>query len=212
VDSTSFTVSATPGGAKLDLTVETNDITASQGQTVTLDAGATATVSNSAWTSATPENGYIVRQKGKRKFLVARDYNVQDEFIAQGGAYMITAVSDTDWQALGAGPDATNGKIFTASTSIPSLTTNGVVYALGVCTLVNKAKASLLRNEMSINLNKASGADVKASSITDHFVVDFTDNGTDENIGTKYIATFDGDSDTPDPATGLISVAVENYC
>ena len=212
VDSTSFTVSATPGGAKLDLTVETNDITASQGQTVTLDAVATATVSNSAWTSAKPDNGYIIRQKGKRKFLVARDYNVQDEFIAQGGAYMITAVSDTDWQALGAGPDATNGKIFTASTSIPSLTTNGVVYALGVCTLVNKAKASLLRNEMSINLNKASGADVKASSITDHFVVDFTDNGTDENIGTKYIATFDGDSDTPDPATGLISVAVENYC
>jgi hypothetical protein len=211
-DSTHFSVSLTPGGTVIQLTDDSDDVTASQGQTVTLDDPATATVSNSAWTSATPDNGHIIRQKGKRKFLVARDYNVQDEFIAQGGAYMITTVSETDWQALGAGPDATNGKIFTASTSIPSLSTNGVAYALSVCTLVDKARASLLRNEMSINLNKASGPDVKASSITDHFAVDFTDNGTDENAGTKYIATFDGASDTEDPATGLISVAVENYC
>ena len=66
VNSTSFTVSATPGGTKLDLTAETADITAEQYPSITLDAAATATVTNSAFTNSTPadNDGYIVRQKG----------------------------------------------------------------------------------------------------------------------------------------------------
>ena len=214
VDSTHFTVSATPGGAKLDLTAETNDITAQQYPSITLDAAATATVTNSAFTNSTPaaNDGYVIRQKGKRKFLVVEKNAVQDEFICQGGSYIIYDISNTDWEALGAGPDAANGKIFTASVNGVGLTTNGVVYPVGVCTLVNTADASLTRNQMNINLNKASGPDVFAAYVTDHFAVDFTDNGTDENPGTKYIATLDGASNTPDDATGLIYVAVDNYC
>ena len=214
VDSTHFTVSATPGGAKLDLTAETADITAQQYPSITLDANATATVTNSAFTNSTPagNDGYIIRQKGKRKFLVIERNPVQDEFICQGGSYIISSVSNTDWEALGAGPDAAAGKIFTASVNGVGLATNGTVYPIGICTLVNVADASLTRNEMNINLNKASGPDVFAASVTDHFAVDFTDNGTDENAGTKYIATFDGASNTPDDATGLIYVAVDNYC
>jgi hypothetical protein len=214
VDGTHFTVSATPGGAKLDLTVETADITATQYPSITLDAAATYTVTNSAFTNSTPagNDGYIIRQKGKRKFLVVEKNTVQDEFICQGGSYMIIDVSNTDWEALGAGPDAAPGKIFTAITNGAGLTTNGYVYPVGVCTLVNVADASLTRNQMNLNLNKASGPDVFAASVTNHFAFDFTDNGIDENAGTKYIATLDGASDTQDPATGLIYVAVDNYC
>lgn len=214
VDSTHFTVSATPGGAKLDLTAETADITAQQYPSITLDDDATATVTNSAFTNSTPasNNGYIIRQKGKRKFLVVEKNQVQDEFICQGGSYIIQYLSDTDWEALGAGPDAALGKIFTASKNGVGLTTDGRVYPIGVCTLVNVADASLTRNQMNINLNFETGSDKFASSITDHFAVDFTNNGTDENLGTKYIATFDGASDTPDDATGLIYTAVDNYC
>lgn len=213
-DSTHFQVSLTPGGTVIQLNDETADITAEQYPSITLDAGATVTVTNSAFTNSTPagNDGYIVRQKGKRKFLVVEKNAVQDEFICQGGSYMIISVGSTDWNALGAGPDAAPGKIFTASTSNPSLTTDGYVYPIGVCTLVNVADASLTRGQMNINLNKASGPDVFAAYVTDHFAVDFTDNGTDENPGTKYIATLDGASDTPDAATGLISVAVDNYC
>jgi hypothetical protein len=214
VDGTHFTVSATPGGTQLDLTAETADITAQQYPSITLDAAATATVTNSAFTNSTPaaNDGYIVRQKGKRKFLVIEKNSVQDEFICAGGSYMIRDVGTTDWEALGAGPDAAAGKIFTASTNGVGLTTDGYVYPIGVCTLVNTADASLTRNQMNINLNKASGSDVYAAYVTDHFAVDFTDNGIDENPGTKYIATLDGASDTPDDATGLIYVAVDNYC
>jgi hypothetical protein len=214
VDGTHFTVSATPGGAKLDLSAETADITAQQYPSITLDAGATVTVSNSAFTNSTPaaNDGYVVRQKGKRKFLVVEKTNVQDEFICAGGSYMIITVGNTDWQALGAGPDAAAGKIFTASVNGVGLGTTGAVYAVGVCTLVNTADASLTRNEMNLNLNFASDPDAFAASVTNHFAVDFTDNGADENPGTKYIATLDGASDTPDDATGLIYVAVDNYC
>lgn len=214
VDSTHFTVSATPGGTKLDLTAETADITATQYPSITLDAGATVTVTNSAFTNSTPagNDGCVVRQKGKRKFLVVEKNIVQDEFICQGGSYMIIDVSDTNWEALGAGPDAAPGKIFTAITNGAGLTTNGYVYPVGICTLVDVDDASLTRNQMNLNLNKASGPDVFAASVTNHFAVDFTDNGSDENAGTKYIATLDGASDTPDDATGLIYVAVDNYC
>jgi hypothetical protein len=214
IDSTNFTVSATPGGAKLDLTVETANITAQQYPTITLDAGATVTVSNSAFTTSSPaaNDGYVIRQKGKRKFLVVEKETVQDEFICAGGSYIISSVGTTDWEALGAGPDAAAGKVFTASVNGVGLTTTGVVYPIGVCTLVNVADASLTRNQMNLNLNFASGSDVYAAYITDHFAVDFTDNGTDENPGTKYIATLGGASDTPDPATGLIFTAVDNYC
>lgn len=212
VDSTHFTVSATQGGAKLDLSAETADITASQGHSITLDANATATVSNSAWTASTPDNGYILRQKGKKKFLVARNQTINDEFIAAGGSYYIASVSDTDWAALGAGPDAGVGKIFTAKIDGTGLTTDGTVYPVGVCTLTEAAQADLTRNQMSVVIDKASGTDTYASSVTDHFVVDFTDNGTDENMGTKYIASYDGKTDTPDAATQLKTVDLEYWC
>ena len=214
IDSTNFTVSATPGGAKLDLSVETANITAQQYPTITLDAGATVTVSNSAFTTSTPagNDGYIVRQKGKRKFLVIEKNSVQDEFICAGGSYMIRSVGTTDWEALGAGPDAAAGKVFTALVNGVGLTTDGYAYPIGVCTLVNVADASLTRNQMNLNLNFATASDVFAAYVTNHFAVDFTNNGVDENPGTKYIATLDGASDTPDDATGLIYVAVDNYC
>ncbi len=207
---TSFSVSLTPGGATIQLTDDSDDVTATQGHTITLDAGASATVTNSAWTAATPDDGYIIRQKGKKKFLVARRDSINDEFIAAGGTYIITSVSDTDWAALGAGPDAANGKIFTATADGTGLTTDGVVYAVGICTLVEEAESDLIRNQMSIGLTKGDSSTEYASSLTNHFAVDFTDNGTDENAGTKYIATFFGENSTPDDATGLEYVAVQN--
>lgn len=207
---TTFSVSETPEGATFGLTDDSDDVSATQATTATLGADATATVSASAWTSAEPDNGYVVRQKGKKKFLMARRQNIQDEFIAAGGSYIITSVGDTDWAALGAGPDAAVGKIFTASADGAGLGTTGVVYALGVCTLVDAASSALTRNQMSVTLTKGDTNTEYAASLTNHFAVDFTDNGTDENAGAKYIATFLGASSTTDDATGLESVSVQN--
>lgn len=209
---TTFSVSATPEGTVIQLTDDSDDVSATQATTATLFQDASVALSGSAWTSATPDDAFIIRQKGKKKFLVAQIDSIQDEFITAGGSYYITAVSNTDWQALGAGPDAAVGKIFTATVDGAGLGTNGVVYAVGVCTLTEAAQADLTRNQMCVIVDKATGTDTYASSVTNHFVLDFTDNGTDENMGTKYIASYDGKTDTPDAATTLTTVDLEYWC
>lgn len=212
--STTIRLSATPDlAAVFNISADASGSVAITGEeTLTLTANATASVTQSAWSTSTVDRGFILRQKGKRKFLVARDNNINDEFFANGQTYYITDLQNTNWQALGAGPDAGVGKIFTCTGANPALTTNGVAWQVGVCTLVDKDSGDLLRNEMQLRLNKASGTDPKAQTISDHFALDFTDNGTDENAGTKYLVSFDAQTDTPDPATGLITVDIDYAC
>lgn len=68
-NATAMTVSLTPGGANVALTNETAASNATQSTSV-LVANASASVENTAFTFGTPEAGYIVRQKGKQKYLV----------------------------------------------------------------------------------------------------------------------------------------------
>ena len=64
-----FTVSLTPGGANVGLTDEDAESYALQDTTLLVD-DATANLSGSSYIFATPEAGFIVRQKGKQKYLV----------------------------------------------------------------------------------------------------------------------------------------------
>jgi hypothetical protein len=65
-----FSVSTTPGGANVGLTNEDAESYATQ-DVITLASNATAAITaGSAFIYATPEAGYIVRQKGKQKYLV----------------------------------------------------------------------------------------------------------------------------------------------
>lgn len=64
-----FTVSLTPGGANVGLTNEDAESYALQDTTLLVD-DATANLSGASYIYATPEAGYIVRQKGKQKYLV----------------------------------------------------------------------------------------------------------------------------------------------
>ena len=130
---------------------------------------------------------------------------------------MINSVSNTDWEALGAGPDAGQYKIFTATADGTGLATNGTVWPIAVCTLVNEADPTNTPNTMSIAIND-DGSTYYASRIKNKFVLDFTDNGTDENPGTAYSATFFNDSGNtlPNPATSndrvYTLVGIENWC
>ena len=103
--------------------------------------------------------GSIIRQKGRHKFLVADSTSIQDENIraGNGNAYIITSPGNTNWAALG-GPAyaATAGEVFTPTTSIPTLTTNGVVNLLGVCLFQNVPAANLSVNNMSLPFNTSS--------------------------------------------------------
>lgn len=183
-----------------------------------LTANADQDLTDTAWYYTANNDASIVRQKGAKKFLIAgTDSAIQDESIAIGQAYMINNVSDTDWEALGAGPDAGQYKIFTASASGAGLTTGGSVWPIAVCTLVNEADPTNTPNTMSIAIND-DGDTYYASRIKNKFVLDFTDNGTDENPGTAYSATFfnDNGNTLPDPATSndrvYTLVGIENWC
>jgi hypothetical protein len=68
-NASAFSVSLTPGGANVALTDEDAESFALQDTTL-LSANATANISDVSFIFATPEAGYIVRQKGKQKYLV----------------------------------------------------------------------------------------------------------------------------------------------
>lgn len=68
-NATAFSVSTTPGGANVALTDENATSYATQ-DLLTLAGNASASLSGAAYVYATPEGGYIVRQKGKQKYLV----------------------------------------------------------------------------------------------------------------------------------------------
>lgn len=64
-----FTVSLTPGGANVGLSDEDAESYALQ-DTILLDDDAAANISGASFVYGAPEAGYIVRQKGKQKYLV----------------------------------------------------------------------------------------------------------------------------------------------
>lgn len=68
-NASAFTVSTTVAGAEVDLSNATGTPNATQDTTL-LTANATANIAGAAFVYATPEAGYIVRQKGKQKYLV----------------------------------------------------------------------------------------------------------------------------------------------
>lgn len=176
-----------------------------------LTANAASNLSSSTWYYTAVNDGSIVRQKGARKFLVAgTDSVIQDESIAIGQSYMINSVSNTDWNALGAGPDANQYKIFTATAAGTGLATNGTVWPVSVCTLVDDSTPTD-PNTMSVAIFD-DGDTYYASRIKNKFTIDFTDNGTDENPGVEYIATFFNDNGDVDPATGKTITGTENWC
>lgn len=155
---------------------------------VVLAANAAVAVSGGSFVYADSDDGFILRQKGKRKFLVAKGTAINDESMVVGETYRIAAAGNTDWAACGAGPDASAGKIFTATAAGSG---TGTVHLIGQCKTANAADADLLPNTMSITATKTSGTS-RLDSLTSHHAIDFTDNGTDQNDGTHFYASFNG--------------------
>jgi hypothetical protein len=143
--------------------------------------------------SASNADGYIIRQKGKKKFLVADATAIQEEDIVAGQSYVITDTSNTDWTYFGV-KNAANGVVFTSTVAGTGITTNGVVNLVGSCTLVDKANGALAANEMNIVATFANAATTRIASISNKFVVDFS--------GNKYLAAYAANaSTTPETVT-----------
>jgi hypothetical protein len=117
-------------------------------------------------------DGFIIRQKGSRKFLVA-DATARTALVS-GRAYRITVVGDTDWAAYGA-PSAQIGTIFTATSALAD-TGTGRVNAVGTCVLVNDLTPAA--GNMSISYFSNDSTETAISKLTNKFLQNFAGGGT----------------------------------
>ena len=139
--------------------------------------------------SATATTGSIIAQKGAHKFLVAKAADIQDENIIAGNTYMISDPSNTDWTQFGAGPNAAQGDIFTATINgSAAVVDNGTVWDVGVCVLSNTGSPTA--GYMSVEFSVSSDSTlVFASYITNKWVRDWNgmtyQNYSNSNAGTN---------------------------
>ena len=129
-------------------------------------------------------DGYIIRQKGAHKFLVA-DVTSRTALI-QGQAYRITNVGNTNWSAYGA-PDAQVGTIFTATAALAN-TGTGTVNAVGVCVLINDLTPPA--GNMSISYFDNSSTETTISKLTNKFLQNFAGGATGGNANTGDVWNY----------------------
>jgi len=189
--------------------IGTVDTVNDDGELVLFDNAEVDVTDSNFYYGNSDSDGMVLRQKGKRKFLVAIQDTIQDEYVVAGNSYFISYAGDTDWKALGAGDNAGYGKIFTATANGTGLTTGGGVYILGVCSLVDTTdSADLDPGQMFISYyDPVEDSTLPASGISNHWLRPW-DNIED---GTKHTVAIDDYNATPDPATGYYMVRVNNW-
>jgi hypothetical protein len=114
------------------------------------------------------EAGYVIRQKGARKFLVGG--TTERTALLSGYAYRITTVGNTNWASYGA-PDAAVGTIFTATAALGS-TGTGRVNAVGTCVLYSDV-ATVTSGNMAISYFSNDSTETAVSKLTNKFLQNF---------------------------------------
>lgn len=184
---------------------------------ITLEDPSALNVTDSEWYYTAVSNGSIVRQKGSRRFLVAGTSDeIQDESIAAGQSYMIGSVGNTDWAALGADPTAGLYDIFTATKDGTGLTTNGFVWPVATCLLVN-LNSPTQPNTMSVGIFD-DGNTYYAQRLKNKFSTNFATPFSNCNPGVTFSATFFNDNGNTIPNPAAVNdrvytlVGTENWC
>jgi hypothetical protein len=129
-------------------------------------------------------DGYIIRQKGSRKFLVA-DATARTALVL-GQAYRITVVGDTNWAAYGA-PTAQVGTIFTATSALGN-TGTGRVNAVGICVLANDLSPTA--GNMSISYFSNDSTETAISKLTNKFLQNFNGGEAGGNADTGDVWNY----------------------
>ncbi len=136
------------------------------------------------------DDGYILRQKGSHKYLVATQTAIDPENAVAGVALRITAVGDTDWAAMGLKGTAAVGTIFTPSAASGAGTT-GTAQEVGVCILTS----DLTPGAGLMSISYAVGGDsteVAVSKLTNKFLQSW--NNFQNAAGTS-LTTYDSGGD-----------------
>ena len=101
-------------------------------------------------------SGYIMRSKGRGKFLMGDTTSIYPNAIVSGSAYLVTTAGNTNWEKFqNHGPTST-GDIFTAIGTNTGDTSSGLVNLLGVCTLTNVGVGNLSAGQASLPINLSS--------------------------------------------------------
>ena len=119
--------------------------------------------------SAGVAQGYIIRQKGSRKYLVGDVTTINDEDLVVGLAYMIVAVGDTDWVSCGAPTNYGVGTIFTCTNSIGA--GSGTANLVGICVLDNDVTPAA--GLMAITYTNNDSTATPISKLSNKFLLDF---------------------------------------
>ena len=122
---------------------------------------------------------HIITQKGSHKYLVSGTDTVTANNLTQGFSYQIKALGNTDWSILGAGTNATVGKVFTANVPLGTGSGTGTASDAGQCMLV--ANSTITSGQMNIVFN-ANGGSAYASRLTNKYIWD--------SSNTRYAVNF----------------------
>ena len=113
--------------------------------------------------------GVIVRQKGARKYLVAKTVATTAGSFVVGASYIIASLgTTTDWSAAGAGVTFAVGDTFTAKTVGAG---NGTAYLIGTCVLDDTPTPAV--GCMSIGFLDNTSTMQYISKLTNRFLFDF---------------------------------------
>lgn len=130
------------------------------------------------------DDGYILRQKGAHKFLVATNTAIDPADAVVGVALRIASVGDTNWTAMGLSGTAAVGTIFTPTAAAGAGTT-GTAQEVGVCVLDNDGTPAA--GFMSVAYSVGDSSDVYASYLTNKWIRDWNGmtvgNYSDANAG-----------------------------
>ena len=113
--------------------------------------------------------GYIIRQKGSRKYLVGSVTAVNDGSFVVGQAYQVITLGTTNWQSIGAEADLAVGGIFTATGADGG--GNGVANSVGICVLDNDVTPAA--GLMAITYTNNDSTATPISKLTNKFLLDF---------------------------------------
>lgn len=136
----------------------------------------------------TEGDGWIIRQKGAHKYLVATNDAIDPANAVVGVSLRIASLGDTNWQAMGAPAGAAVGTIFTP-TAASGAGTTGTANEVGVCVLTS----DLTPGSGLMSISYAVGGDsteVALSKLTNKYLQGWT--GFANAAGTSLTTYADG--------------------
>lgn len=138
--------------------------------------------------------GLIIRQKGSRKYLVATTASIDPANAVIGGSptvsLRISALGDTNWQAMGAPAGAIVGTVFTPTAAAGAGTT-GTAQEVGVCVLTSDLTPTAGNMSISFFNGAADSTEQAISKLTNKFLYDFTGGETGGNANTGDVWDYD---------------------